>query len=155
VTFVALATGVAMTTPVLNAAGWLDGFPFWLQWYVRAVDTRTSFAMFPWSGFVFAGAATGILLANRSYRSTANPSNLSNLFAALGLGVLGVGFYSATLPTIYRSSSFWTSSPSFFAIRAGILMLALAGASAIQSVVGGAPRSVHVALRWLERFGRA
>src|SRR5439155_23775846 len=30
------------------------------------------------------------------------------------------------LPSIYRQSSFWTSSPTYFAIRVGLLMLTLA-----------------------------
>src|SRR4029079_16986945 len=35
------------------------------------------------------------------------------------------GFYAAGRPSIYAASSFWTSSPTWFAIRVGILMLAL------------------------------
>jgi succinate dehydrogenase hydrophobic anchor subunit len=36
-----------------------------------------------------------------------------------------LGFYTAARPSIYAVSSFWTSSPTWFAIRLGILMIAL------------------------------
>jgi hypothetical protein len=44
------------------------------------------------------------------------------------------GFAAASQPSIYRSSSFWTSSPTWFGIRTGILMLALAACYAIGQV---------------------
>ena len=36
--------------------------------------------------------------------------------------VLAVGFYTASRPTHLRSSNFWTSSPTYFAVRVGVLM---------------------------------
>src|SRR5262249_51698850 len=40
--------------------------------------------------------------------------------------IVAVGFYTASRPSIYSvPSSFWTSSPTWFAIRTGVLMLSL------------------------------
>ena len=38
---------------------------------------------------------------------------------AAGLALVWLGFYTASLPAIYAQSSFWTSSPTYFAIRVG------------------------------------
>ena len=51
--------------------------------------------------------------------------------ALAGLGLFGLGFYTALLPSIYAQSSFWTSSPTYFAIRVGILMVAFSGMYAL------------------------
>jgi hypothetical protein len=43
----------------------------------------------------------------------------------LGAVLIALGFHAAGRPSIYRVSSFWTSSPTWFAIRVGILMVAV------------------------------
>ena len=68
-----------------------------------------------------------------------------------GAGLVAAGFYTAALPTIYSRSAFWTSSPTWFAIRLGILMLAL---TAIYALAQWAGRG-GIELRPLERFGRS
>ena len=88
-----------------------------------AAGDYTTFTLFPWAGFVFAGAACGVLLARDGDRTAARP-RLS--FAVAGAAVLALGFVTAARPSIYAQSSFWTSSPTYFAIRVGILMLGLA-----------------------------
>ena len=109
VALAALTAAVGMVTPAVHAAEWVNAVPLWLQWYIRPAGAQTTFTMLPWCGFLFAGAAVGMLLSN-----IPAPSNLSNLLVLVGsgLGLLIVGFYTATLPTIYRSSLFWTSSPT-------------------------------------------
>src|SRR5262249_58188888 len=67
-----------------------------------------------------------------------------------GLVVLLVGLYTATLPTVYRASSFWTSSPTYFAVRVGIIVLTFSVAYALVAVWGAAFRFGP-----LERLGRA
>ncbi len=48
----------------------------------------------------------------------------------VGSALIGIGFYAASRPSIYSVPSFfWTSSPTWFAMRVGILMLALAALS--------------------------
>jgi fucose 4-O-acetylase-like acetyltransferase len=56
---------------------------------------------------------------------------LQIILGASGAALIAFGFYAAGLPSIYRVSSFWTSSPTWFAIRVGVLML---GVSVIYGV---------------------
>jgi uncharacterized membrane protein len=143
------ATAVAMLTPVVRNAEWVSALPIWLQWYLRPAGEYTTFTGLPWAGFVFAGGALGALIAmardNRSER------RLQVASAAVGTGLIVLGFYAASLPAIYQSSSFWTSSPTYFAIRVGVMMLGLA---AINAVPASADRA-RVVLGPLEKLGRS
>jgi fucose 4-O-acetylase-like acetyltransferase len=56
------------------------------------------------------------------------------LVGATGVALVALGFYTASRPTIYEVSSFWTSSPTYFAIRLGVLTLALAGCYALSTI---------------------
>lgn len=146
--FGGVAAGLAMLTPVVRTAAWVDQLPVWFQWYLRPAAEHTVFTLLPWGGFVLAGAASGVLLASAHLPNRRGRVRLA--LGVAGLVILGLGFYTASLPTIYRQSSFWTSSPTFFAVRAGILLLALAlldGAAALLT-----PRGVSLAA--LSRLGR-
>ena len=56
--------------------------------------------------------------------------------AVCGAALVTVGFYTAGRPSIYAAASFWTSSPTWFAIRVGILMLALSAIHGLEQAVG-------------------
>lgn len=123
-TYTLLATAAALCTPILRTAGWVQSVPTWLSWYIRPVGEHTTFTGFPWWGFVFAGGAAGIALALARERSASRRMLVA--FAVAGAALVGLGFYTASLPTIYAVSSFWTSSPTYFAIRLGVAALVLA-----------------------------
>src|SRR5207249_198965 len=57
------ATTMAMVTPVVRVSAAVDRLPTWMQWYIRPSADHTTFTAFPWAGFVFAGAALGVLMA--------------------------------------------------------------------------------------------
>jgi uncharacterized membrane protein len=144
-----VATAIGMATPIVRASPLVDRLPIWFQWYLRPSGEFTTFTLFPWAGFVFAGAAVGVLVAD--LREDAAERRLH-----IGVGVAGAlliagGLVAAAQPSIYRSSSFWTSSPTWFAIRTGILMIALASCYAAMSlrVVGSSWQAP------LARMGRA
>jgi uncharacterized membrane protein len=142
-----LAAAIAMATPVVRAAGWIDQLPTWFQWYLRPSGDMTTFTLFPWSGFVFAGAATGAIL---SMVHQPRAERLSMLAMGAGGATLIAGCaMAATLPTIYANSSFWTSSPTYFGIRLGVVMLVLMMAFAI-----GGSMLPWPGLNGLEQFGR-
>jgi uncharacterized membrane protein len=115
------AIAVAMATPLVRAAGWVTALPIWVQWYLRPSGDYTLFTVFPWAGFLFAGSAVGVLIAPAHDSRTER--RLQATLAALGAALIVGGFWMASLPTIYRESSFWTSSPTFFSIRLGVMML--------------------------------
>jgi uncharacterized membrane protein len=112
-----------MFTPIVRASRAIDAWPLWLQWYMRPFGEFTIFTLFPWAGFVFAGGAVGALIA--AAREPRAEWRLQALLGVVGAALVALGFYAAGRPSIYATSSFWTSSPTWFAIRLGILMIAL------------------------------
>jgi len=116
------ATAVAMSTPLVRSAGWVDVLPTWVQWYMRPSGEFTTFTLFPWAAFVFAGAALGAVLADTR---ESGEGRLMVTCGGVGVALAGIGFYTATLPSLYAQSSFWTSSPTYFAIRLGVMMIGL------------------------------
>lgn len=142
------ATAVAMATPVIRLAGAIDALPVWLQWYARPAGEYTTFTAFPWIGFVFAGAAAGVLV-DRSGSGRRESTMLAGIGVA-GAVVLAIGALASMRPSIYAQSYFWTSSPTYFAVRAGIMMLALALLFALDRFFGRAQLIVHETLMtWL------
>lgn len=120
----AVAAAIAVTTPPIRQAAWVDALPLWLQWHLRPFGDHTTFTLFPWAGFVFGGAVCGVFLSGVASRGRDMRAHV--IVFVGGLLLVAVGFYTATLPSIYRESSFWTSSPTYFAIRTGTMMAVLA-----------------------------
>jgi hypothetical protein len=93
-------------------------------------------------------------------RSAAAERRLQAGLTIAGAALVAVGFVTAARPSIYSSSSFWTSSPTWFAIRLGVMMIVLAalkacttGATTSDSVVRPF-RAAHDALNAVARMGR-
>jgi uncharacterized membrane protein len=94
-----------------------------LQWYFRPVPGRTNFTLLPWSGFVTSGTAAGLLL-----QLATDPERERRVIAGLAAGglLLGAGGFAVSyLPPLYGSTNFWTSSPTFFFLRTGLLLMAV------------------------------
>jgi len=146
--YAAIAAAFAMLTPLVRTTTRLEWLPIWVQWYIRPAGDNTTFTGFPWAGFVFAGAATAVLLVvGRESRADRR--------SHVRLGVAGIltaaaGYYAASLPSIYKESSFWTTSPTYFAVRVGVLTSVLAGAYFVERLAGDW-RSI---LSPLSRLGR-
>ena len=124
VAYAAVAAVAAMVTPVVRTSAAVDALPTWMQWYMRPSGEYTTFTLFPWIGFVFAGGAAGALIA--AARDEAGERRLIVRLAGAGAALVAFGFAAAARPSIYRASYFWTSSPTWFAIRVGIMMTTLA-----------------------------
>ena len=155
--FSVAATAVTLATPIVRESAVVDGFPVWVQWYLRPSGDHTTFNLFPWAGFVFVGGACGVLVA--SAKSDADERRLQVAFAGAGLLMVVLGFVAAGRPSPYRVSSFWTSSPAWFLIRAGALTLALplfySGAwLARLRMAGPSPVEGGPGADWLARLGR-
>jgi len=143
-----VAVGLAMVTPIVREAAWVNHLPTWTQWYLRPFGDHTTFTLLPWAGFIFAGAAYGTLLAHAE-DDRAERLMVGGLTLA-GAVVLALGLFTASLPPIYAVSSFWTSSPTYFAVRTGVLMLSLGLLFAVTRLAARVPGPAAV----LERFGR-
>jgi uncharacterized membrane protein len=145
-----LAAFVSMVTPIVRAAAWLDRLPVWIQWYLRPAGEYTTFTLLPWAGFVLAGAAVGVMVV--AARDDGTVKRLSRAIGIAGAVLLFIGYTTAFRPSIYSvPSAFWTSSPTWFAMRTGLMMLTFALLAAI-------PERRGWALSWqapLGTLGRA
>jgi uncharacterized membrane protein len=114
---------VAMLTPLLREAPMVGILPDPLEWYVRPVQGRTNFTLFPWSGFVTAGAVVGLVLERAP-----DPQRHRRAIAGITLGgvlLAAAGCAASYLPALYPHVNFWTSSPTFFMLRTGLLLIAM------------------------------
>jgi uncharacterized membrane protein len=131
VTAAAISFGVAMLSPML----WTVWQPRWLPWpiesYIDGVHNRSTpqgwmFPIFPWAGFAFAGLALGfVLFSDWAREREAAVIGGAGLFGvALGLAAYWIDLHA---PGIYPVYDFWHTSPNFFLIRLGMLLVILAG----------------------------
>ena len=132
---------VAMVTPLVRETPLLNGLPDYLEAYLRPLRGLTNFTLFPWAAFFTAGCVVGAWLDARP----ADGGRMNWWLAAIGVAVAIGGYAASFLPPLYPRVSFWTSSPTFFFLRLGILLLAVPVAYALSRVWIGAA---------LQEFGR-
>lgn len=118
-----LAAFATLATPPVRSVQWLTGLPDFLEAYIRPVPPLTNFTLFPWAGFVLAGAFAGVIL--EPLRDEAGERRANVWFGVGGLALIGAGYVGSLLPSPYAASYFWTSSPAFYALRVGILTVLL------------------------------
>jgi uncharacterized membrane protein len=121
--FAAAALAITLLTPLVRTSTWIDALPDVLQWYLRATPGKNNFQVFPWAGFVFAGALVGVLL-DRARGVDARGDRTARLHAWMapgGLAFAAACFAGSYLPSIYEDSFFWTTSPMFFLLRVGLI----------------------------------
>src|SRR5262249_2853844 len=118
------AVAVPLATPIVRDATWLAWLPDAIEAYLRPVRGLTTFAFFPWAGFVFAGSLVGLALDSAPSAAAESRAN-AGIFAA-GLATTIAAYAASFAPRPYRHSSFWTSSPLFFFLRTGLVAMALA-----------------------------
>jgi uncharacterized membrane protein len=147
--YAAAAAATMLLTPIVRVSAVVELLPIWCQWYVRPAGDYTVFTLFPWAGFVFAGGACGALLA--TIQTPDDERRLQVWIGAIGAALAAIGMFGSAFPSIYRASSFWTTSPSYFTIRVGVLMLTLSTAYATSAVLERA----GVTMPGLERLGRS
>jgi hypothetical protein len=121
---IAAAAVLAFATPAIRAWGALDALPDALEGYLRPFAGRTTFSLFPWAGFVFAGAAIGVLIDR-----TRDVVSERRLIVWLGAG--GVALWIGSLvaahgPSWFGPTDFWRTAPSFFFMRVGVLVAGIA-----------------------------
>jgi hypothetical protein len=109
---------VAMITPIIRAAPSLSLLPDPIEWYIRPIPGRGTFTLFPWGGFLFGGVLVGMWLdAVRLF----DEARRNAILFAVGTVVALAAYASAFLPPIYAQTSYWTSSPTFFFVRLGVI----------------------------------
>jgi len=130
---VVLAAVVSLVTPVLYTHR-LQFLPWPIESYIDGVHTFNApqpwlFPIFPWIAFAFAGLAVGFFLftdlAKRDEQKAFGfiaGAGLLSCFAAL--------LFDRVPWQLYSVYDYWHTSPQFFLLRCGILLLLTAGAYA-------------------------
>jgi uncharacterized membrane protein len=129
-----VAVGVALLISLLTPPIWTIWRPHWLPWpiesYVDGVHNLGQpqawlFPIFPWTGFAFAGLAVGFFLLSDWARKRE-----AAVVLLAGMGGLGLIYMARWLDArpehLYPVYDFWHTSPSFFLIRVGLLLIILA-----------------------------
>jgi len=150
VTFGLAAALTTLATPPLRASGVLAWLPDPIEGYLRPAGAYHDFTLFPWAGFVFAGAFVGTLLDRP--RSRVEDLAFHGWLAGAGLALAVASYCAWYLPSIYAHTDFWTTSPTFFFMRTGILVAAVGLMYFQQSAV---PISALGRARPMQRFGRS
>jgi uncharacterized membrane protein len=130
---IAIATPVAIVIPLVTPLLWTTWRLRWLPWplesYINGVHTYVEpqawlFPIFPWTGFAFAGLAVGFLLLSDWARRRE-----AAVFAMLAAGGAALIALARTLDhgprQLYAVYDFWHTSPNFFFIRVGLLLVIL------------------------------
>jgi uncharacterized membrane protein len=120
-TFAALAIAFTAVTPLVRMLAWPDAIGF--GWYIKPVPKMSVFTFFPWTGFVFAGALFGEILTLA--KTAAEEWRINRSFFVAGMLLVAGGCGGACLPSPYPPglSNFWTTSPAYFSIKIGIMLV--------------------------------
>ena len=123
----ATALLISLLTPML----WTVWRPRWLPWplesYINGVHNLGTpqawlFPIFPWSAFAFAGLAVGFVLQSQWTR--AREAQVFFSVGGAGVGLVELARWLDRQPRqIYPVYDYWHTSPSFFLIRLGMLLV--------------------------------
>jgi len=127
------AAGTALLISLLTPVLWTTWRPTWLPWpvesYVNGVHNLGApqsglFPLFPWTGFAFAGLAVGFILQS-SWARAQEPRAFFSLGLAGSVLIEFARWLEAQPRQLYAVNDYWRTSPSFFLIRAGMLLVIL------------------------------
>jgi len=136
--FILSAGGTALLISLLTPPLWTTWRPTWLPWPIESyvdgvhnlgVPQAGIFPVFPWTAFAFAGLAVGFILQSQWARGRE-----ARAFFTMGLaGCVLIEFarwLDAQPRQFYAVYDYWHTSPSFFLIRVGMLLVILSAAYA-------------------------
>jgi uncharacterized membrane protein len=138
-------TGTALLISLFTPLLWTIWRPRFLPWplesYIDGVHNLGTpqpwlFPIFPWTGFAFAGLAVGFIL--QSSWSQSNEARVFFCLGAAGIALVEISRWLDAQPwQIYPVYDYWHTSPEFFLVRVGMLMMILtAGYAWCRWVIG-------------------
>lgn len=131
---IATALLISLLSPLLWTTWRPDFLPWPLESYINGVHNLGMpqpwlFPIFPWAGFAFAGLALGFFLQSPWTRA-----NETKIFVSLGIvGVILIELsrWLDAMPWhLYSVYDYWHTSPNFFFLRVGMLLIILTTAYA-------------------------
>jgi hypothetical protein len=130
------AAGTALLISLLTPLLWTTWRPGWLPWPLASyidgshnlgIPQASLFPIFPWTGFAFAGLAVGFILQSQWAR-TQEPRAFFSLGLAGSVLIEFARWLDAQPRQLYPVYDYWRTSPSFFLIRVGMLLVILTAA---------------------------
>jgi uncharacterized membrane protein len=128
------ATAISLFSPLL----WTIWRPTWLPWPLESyvdgvhnlgVSQPGLFPVFPWTAFAFAGLAFGFILQSPWVRS--REARVFVFLGGLGVVLVEIARWLDAQPRqLYPVYDYWHTSPEFFLIRVGMLLMILAASYA-------------------------
>jgi len=130
------AAAFGMSISLLSPLMWTSWRPRRLPWplesYIDGVHNLGEpqawlFPIFPWTAFAFIGLALGfLLLSDRAGKLGATGFILAGVG---GIGLISLARWLDARPErLYATDDFWHTSPNFFLIRVGLLLMIMAAA---------------------------
>lgn len=123
-----LVTGaISALSPLLWTAWRPSSLPWEFESYISEATNlahphSSMFPIFPWAGFAFAGLALGFILINPSAKKLG-----AYVFVAAGAAgicfILISKFFDSRAWQLYPVYDYWHTSPEFFTLRVGMLLL--------------------------------
>lgn len=118
----AIGSLAVLISPLMWSSAAVGRLPLPLAAYLNG-SSGSLFPLFPWSGYVFLGAAIGYLCATR-------PQRVSAMLALAGVMLAAGGVVLQKIPfTLYGPMDFWRTSPNVVLVRLGgvCLLVAIVG----------------------------
>jgi uncharacterized membrane protein len=127
------SAGTALLISLLTPPLWTNWRPHWLPWplesYINGVHNLGTpqpwlFPIFPWTAFAFAGLATGFILQSEWARK--REALIFFLAGAAGVAfIAGARWLDAQPHQLYATYDYWHTSPNFFWLRVGMVLVIL------------------------------
>jgi uncharacterized membrane protein len=133
-----ISAGTASLISLLTPLLWTSWSPQWLPWplksYINGVHNLGApqpwlFPIFPWTAFAFAGLSTGFILQSEWARR--RETQIFLLAGGVGLVFVEAARWLDAQPRqLYAVYDYWHTSPNFFLIRIGMLLVILSASYA-------------------------
>lgn len=134
----AIAAAVSGLAPLTWDSGLAQHLPMGLAGYLDGRQPGSFFPPFPWAGFAALGAAAGVILA--AWRTHGREAWLFTAMGILGVALIPLGLWAdRNLPAVYPRYDFWHTSPAYFAVKTGIVLLTMAAAFVLDRLPGQGP----------------
>jgi uncharacterized membrane protein len=132
------AAAIAAVTPLAWDSELARRLPAGLAGYIDGRQPGSFFPPFPWAGFAALGAAAGMILA--AVRGRGLERHLFAAMGVLGAAVIPLGLWAdRTVPAVYPRYDFWHTSPAYFMVKVGIVLLTMAAAYVFDRLPGPGP----------------
>jgi surface polysaccharide O-acyltransferase-like enzyme len=118
---------IALLTPLVYTSWRPTWLPWQLESYIDGCHNLGApqpwlFCIFPWTGFAFAGLAAGVIIFSDWARERL--AQVLGWFAAAGAAAIAVAYaLDHSSFQLYSTYDYWHTSPNFFMMRVGMLLV--------------------------------